>query len=63
MYVDGRARTAKRFREMAHALSRALDSSAILPLLVKNEYATRIIDMRVIFKVIGVYEQYLKGLT
>ena len=45
MYVDGRARTAKRFREMVHALSRALDSSAILPLLDENEYATRIIDM------------------
>ena len=45
MYVDGRARTAKRFREMVHALSRAIDSSAILPLLEEKEYATGFIDM------------------
>ena len=40
MYFDGRARTAKSCREMVRNDNSALDSSAILPLIEHNDFAT-----------------------
>ena len=41
MYVDGRARTAKTFRETVHSFDNALDNLAILPLMDMTNFATK----------------------